>query len=96
MKEENPSVLNISLQQDYKFSRAQPPDALDAFYIDNRTLDYNYLNDCLTGKELAQWANFDCGKIKDKSLSHRMIWTQAFNPALVLGQNKFVSEVREM
>lgn len=25
-----------------------------------------------------------------------MIWTQAFNPALVLGQNKFVSEVREM
>lgn len=24
-----------------------------------------------------------------------MIWTQAFNPALVLGQNKFVSEVRE-
>jgi hypothetical protein len=53
------------------------------------------MNDCLTGKELLGWANFDCGDIHDKSLSHRMIWTQAFNPALVLGQNKFVTEVKE-
>lgn len=53
------------------------------------------MNDCLTGKELSQWAKFDCGDIQDRSLSQSMIFTQAFNPALVLGQNKFVSEVKE-
>lgn len=61
----------------------------------NRSLDYDYLNDCLTGQELADWANFDCGNINDKSLSHEIIITQAFVPSLVLGQNKFVTEVKQ-
>ena len=74
-KQRKPSTLNISLQQDYSFARAQPADALDAFYMYNRSLNYDYLNDCLTGKELAQWATFDCGLIKDKSLSHTIIFT---------------------
>ena len=63
--------------------------------MQNRSLDYEYLNDCLTGKELEAWAKFTCGDIEDKSLSHSIIFTQAFNPALVLGQNKFVTEVKE-
>lgn len=63
--------------------------------MQNRSLDYDYLNDCLTGRELVEWANFDCGDIQDKSLSQSIIFTQAFNPALVLGQNKFVTEVKE-
>lgn len=94
VKNEHPRVLNISLQQNFEFERSQPADALTAYFINNRSLNYEYLNDCLTGKELVGWVKFDCGKIHDKSLSHSMIFTQAFNPALVLGQTKKVSEVK--
>jgi len=53
------------------------------------------MNDCLTGKELADWVQFDCGNIHDKSLSSSIIFTQAYNPALVLGQTKAVKEVKQ-
>jgi hypothetical protein len=83
------------LQIDYNFIRAYPDTALTAFYKPNRTLDYEYFNDCKTGKEMSRLARFTCGDIKDKSLSTTVIFTQAFDPALVLGQNNWISIVNE-
>lgn len=95
LKEMYPWELNVSAQQYYRFERAQPVGAEESYYKVNRSLDYDYLNDCITGKELAGWADFDCGNIKDKSMSHDIIFTQMFNPALVLGQSNFAVEVKE-
>jgi hypothetical protein len=89
------SNINISLQMDYKFNRANPIGALQAFLKENRTLDYSKYNDCHTGKELLRFSDFSCGAIKDKTLSTSIIFTQAFNPALVLGQNNWISQVSE-
>lgn len=89
----HPQDLNLSLQTDYSFVRAQPMDALTAFFKNNRSLSYEYFNDCNTGKELVDFAKFDCGGVRDKSLSTSVIITQAFNPALVLGQNNWITQV---
>lgn len=67
--------VTFSLQSDYSFVRAQPMDALVSFLKHNRSLDYEYFNDCNTGKELIDWANFDCGAINDKSMSSSVIIT---------------------
>jgi len=89
------SNINISLQFDFKFMRENPIGALEAYLKDNRTLNYTNFNDCHTGKELMNLATFTCGTIRDKTLSTSMIFTQAFNPALVLGQNNWISQVSE-
>lgn len=39
LKKSHPHALNISLQQDYSFARSQPFDALNAFYLNNRSLE---------------------------------------------------------
>lgn len=70
-------------------------DALHAFLKHNRSLDYEYFNDCNTGLELVEFANFDCGNINDKSMSVTVIVTQAINPGLVLGQNNWITSVQE-
>ena len=88
-----PKGSNISLQLDFKFKRAEPSTALEAFMKNNRTLNFTHFNDCVTGQELRQWAHFTCGRIKDKSLSTQIIFTQAYNPGLVLGQNNWITEV---
>lgn len=74
-KEEHWKDLKLSLQSDFEFVRAQPMDALKSFFKYNRTLFYDYFNDCITGKELADFAKFDCGGIMDKSLSTQVIMT---------------------
>jgi len=51
----------------------------------NRSLDFTKYNDCKTGKELVEFAKFGCGRITDKTLSTSIIFSQAFNPAMVLG-----------
>jgi len=94
-KSEHPSHLDFSLQMDYEFIRAYPDTALSALMKQNRSLEYDYFNDCNTGKELKEWAQFTCGRIKDKSLSTEIIFTQAFNPAFVLGQNNWITHVNE-
>lgn len=94
-KDGRQSNLNISLQFDYKFMRQNPIGALEAFLKENRTLDYTDYNDCHSGKELERFASFSCGTIEDKTLSTSIIITRAFNPALVLGQNNWISQVTE-
>lgn len=94
-KSKHPKSLNISLQLDFHFTRAYPDTALIAFLKNNRSLDYEFFNDCNTGQELLRYSQFQCGKINDKSLSTSIIFTQAFNPALVLGQNNWITEVQE-
>lgn len=94
-KHYNHKGVNISLQMDFNFIRAQPMDALTAFLKQNRTLDYTNYNDCQTGQELLEFSKFTCGRIKDKTLSTQIIFTQAFNPALVLGQNNWIVSVNE-
>lgn len=94
-KKKNPEHVDISLQQEFHFLRAQPMDALSAYWNFNRSLDYENFNDCITGQELESFAKFECGKVKDKSLSTSVIFTQAYNPALVLGQNNWITQVKE-
>lgn len=94
-KSKHPKTLNISLQLDFHFTRAYPDTALIAFLKNNRSLDYDFYNDCNTGQELLRYSNFQCGRISDKSLSTSVIFTQAYNPALVLGQNNWITEVQE-
>jgi hypothetical protein len=89
----HPRALNLSLQTDFSFVRAQPMDALHAERKNNRSLDTEYFNDCNTVLELVEWAKFDCGHIHDKSMSTSVIMTQAFNPGLVLGQNNWITEI---
>lgn len=84
-KDNKASNTSISLQFDFKFMRENPIGALEAFLKENRTLNYTEYNDCQTGKELEKFAGFTCGNIRDKTLSTSVIFTQAFNPALVLG-----------
>lgn len=90
-----PGELNISLQQSYTFERPQPPSAIEAYYKVNRTIKEEYFNDCMTLLELRNFAEFDCGNIKDKSLSAEVIWTQIINPGLALGQSNQALEVKE-
>lgn len=40
----------------------------------------------MTGKELAEWAKFECGNIQDRSLSHQIIITFMYKSSLALGQ----------
>lgn len=95
MKSKDYKALDISLQFHYDFRRAEPIFAQHAYYISNRSLDYEHFNDCLTGKELFELSKFVCGDIKDKTLSTSVIFTQAFNPALVTGQTNWVTEVNQ-
>ena len=87
--------VGLSLQQYYRFERQQPPSALESYYKNNRTINYQYVTDCMTLLELREFAEHDCGNIKDRSLSSSVIWTQIINPALVLGQSNFAVEVKE-
>lgn len=48
-KEEHWKDIKLSLQSDFEFVRAQPMDALKAFFKYNRTMFYDYFNDCVTG-----------------------------------------------
>jgi len=45
----NPKGSNISLQLDFKFKRAEPATAIEAFLKNNRTLNFTHFNDCVTG-----------------------------------------------
>lgn len=74
-KQDHPKDLDVSIQLDYEFLRANPVTALNAVLKKNRTLEYDYFNDCTTGKELAEFANFECGTIRDKSMSTTMYFT---------------------
>lgn len=49
----------------------------------------------MTLLELREFAEHECGDIKDKSSSTSVIWTQILNPALVLGQSNFAVQVKE-
>jgi len=69
--------------------------ALKAYMKQNRSIENNFYNDCKFMHEIAEIGHFECGKIRDKSLSTSAILTQAYNPALVLGQNNWITEVNE-
>lgn len=57
-KMRHPADLNISLQFDYSFARAQPMTALHAVKKNNRSVDNDYFNDCRFIHELAQFNSF--------------------------------------
>jgi hypothetical protein len=58
---------NISLSVEYEFKRKNPPDKKISKGDTTKSLDINYLEDCLTSKQIAKWITIDCKDEKPKN-----------------------------
>jgi hypothetical protein len=76
---------NVSLSIDYDFTRKNPPETKETKGKATRTLDVNYLEDCLTAKGLQEMAALDCDDPKNLNKSLEIVFYSAFNSELVLG-----------
>jgi len=69
------------------FTRAGPPGKEKATSAQYKKLELDQLDDCITGKKLMEFANFDCDEKGNNALGRGVLipFTQAFNPYLILG-----------
>ena len=72
------------------FTRAGPPGSKLALNSQKRALDFNQLDDCITGQQLLKFVEFDCNDPENLKPGKGILipWTQVFNPNLILGQKK--------
>lgn len=84
------SPINITFVFSYDFERNGPPIATKAHQTANRTLDYNYYDDCKTGEELKEFAKTWCDENDNDEHFKEINIIQAYNPKLVLGQSEWI------
>lgn len=72
--------------------RDAPASAMEAKYIQRKTLNFTWYDDCITGKQLKKFTEMDC-KNGDEKESALIMFRQALVPAFVLGQTVNISFV---
>mmetsp|Transcript_21579 Transcript_21579/g.33229 ORF Transcript_21579/g.33229 Transcript_21579/m.33229 type:complete len:357 (-) Transcript_21579:33-1103(-) len=81
------TVANLSLGFKYQFTRAQPDTAMTAETITMRPLNYSKFDDCVTGQQIQKFASFKC---QNEDQEYPIVFRQALNPNMVLGQTNQV------
>lgn len=82
---ENIRKYNVSLSIEYLFKRENPPEKKETKGDADRTLDVNYLEDCMTSKQLTELMNTNCDDPANINKTMNVVFYSALNSDLVLG-----------